>query len=636
MTGTLGNTPISVSGGTLSLQNTGAVSQNTITLPAGSSGVLAETASNAISGNTMLQLNGGTANLSQANNYTGITNFNAATLILGNSGALGSTSQVSINGSGTLQASTPLTLPSNIQFNFGQPWTISGANSITVSGPFTQWTTNTTLTSNITGGTLTLAGPVYLSNASTGHNLTIAGAGTTLVSGSIGNYNGTSPVSGGSLTYNGTGLLVLANSNTYTGATTVSGGTVTVAAGGAIGSGGGSAVSVNGGWLNVAGVNGLAVQAVSRSIRARPCSRLQQLHRRDQHQRHVAVAGPQRYRQLLRPGAQQRGRTAAPLQRQRRLQQSPDGIAPSATASINVNNLGGGSGTMTLNGGLSLMNTTSLTAPAQINITGGNSYVLSIPTLTISNSTSPRNSTYLDINPTTASVVLGGVTALTNGGGYDDRLTLDGTSTGNVVTGNLASATGGGYLYLAKAGTGTWTLTGASTYQGSTSITAGILNVQNNNALGSPAGGLTVGNGASLQIQTPNLVYGLTMTISGSGAAGATGALENVSGNNTLASLVILGSNATISSDAGGNLALTNTGSMTGSGYNLTLAGGGRRQHQQQHRHRLGRPDPDRRPLDPHRVEHVYRPDDDLLRRHAGHQRRRRAGQWQLHQHDQQ
>ena len=99
-----------------------------------------------------------------------------------------------------------------------------------------------------------MAGGLKLSNSTTAHSLTIAGSGTTYVSGPIADGNGSS---GGGLTYSGNGLLVFAGSNTYTGATTLASGTLQVASGGAIGSGGGSAVAVNGGLLNVVGANGL-------------------------------------------------------------------------------------------------------------------------------------------------------------------------------------------------------------------------------------------------------------------------------------------------------------------------------------------------------------------------------------------
>src|SRR5205085_7342286 len=64
------------------------------------------------------------------------------------------------------------------------------------------------------------------------------------------------------------------------------------------------------------------------------------------------------------------------------------------------------------------------------------------------------------------------------------------------------------------------------------------------------------------------------LTISGTGAAGQNGALVNVSGTNNFGGLLTLGAAATISSDSG-TLNLTNTGTITGATFGLTLTGAG-------------------------------------------------------------
>jgi autotransporter-associated beta strand protein len=104
VTGTLGNTPVSVSGGVLSLQNPGAVSQNTITV---SGGVLNQTVANAVSGTAVLALNGGVTTLSQANNYSGGTTVGSgATLVATNaSGSATGTTGVTVQSGGTLGGS---------------------------------------------------------------------------------------------------------------------------------------------------------------------------------------------------------------------------------------------------------------------------------------------------------------------------------------------------------------------------------------------------------------------------------------------------------------------------------------------------------------------------------------------------
>jgi len=121
-------------------------------------------------------------------------------------------------------------------------------------------------------------------------------------------------------------------------------------------------------------------------------------------------------------------------------------IATSATVGLDVNNNGSGSSnTLTLGGGIRLVMPSSTST---INITGGNSYVLNIPTLTIQQtSASPR----LTLNPTSASITIG--TLAYTFVGAAAFLNLDGTSTGNSI-----SVHTGTWLQIDKANTSTWTV----------------------------------------------------------------------------------------------------------------------------------------------------------------------------------
>jgi autotransporter-associated beta strand protein len=132
-----------------------------------------------------------------------------------------------------------------------------------------------------------------------------------------------------------------------------------------------------------------------------------------------------------------------------------------------------------------------------------------------------------------------------------------------------------GTASIAKTGTGTLALTGANTYTGATTVSAGILNIQNATALGTTASGTTVSSGATLQLQGGITVGAEALTISGTGASGQNGALVNVSGTNNYGGLLTLGAATTISSDDSGTLNLTNPGTITGATFGLTVTGSG-------------------------------------------------------------
>jgi autotransporter-associated beta strand protein len=147
-----------------------------------------------------------------------------------------------------------------------------------------------------------------------------------------------------------------------------------------------------------------------------------------------------------------------------------------------------------------------------------------------------------------------------------NALTVTGSS--NVIVTGVVSDIGG----LTKNGTGTLTLSGTNTYTGATTVSAGVLNIQNNTALGTGAASVT--SGATLQVQGGLTNVTNAITLNGLGAVGggglALGALDNLSGTNTISGAITLGGNTTINSDAG-TLNLT-TGGITGN-YNLTVGG---------------------------------------------------------------
>jgi autotransporter-associated beta strand protein len=146
--------------------------------------------------------------------------------------------------------------------------------------------------------------------------------------------------------------------------------------------------------------------------------------------------------------------------------------------------------------------------------------------------------------------------------------TLTGSS--YAVQSGSASAILGGTGTLTKTTAGTVTLTGANTYTGTTTISAGVLNIQNSAGLGTTAGSTTVNAGA-LQLQGGISVGAEALTLNGSGIS-SDGALRNISSNNSWSGNLTLASASSVASDSG---TLTLTGSITNGGFALTLDGVG-------------------------------------------------------------
>src|SRR5206468_37198 len=89
-----------------------------------------------------------------------------------------------------------------------------------------------------------------------------------------------------------------------------------------------------------------------------------------------------------------------------------------------------------------------------------------------------------------------------------------------------------------------------NTYAGLTTVSNGILSISHGSALGTTAAGTTVSSGASLELKGNIAVGAEALSITGTGFGG-TGALRNLSGNNSYGGTVTLTGAARIQSDAG-------------------------------------------------------------------------------------
>ncbi|MFN5332621.1 MAG: beta strand repeat-containing protein, partial [Bacteroidota bacterium] len=181
-------------------------------------------------------------------------------------------------------------------------------------------------------------------------------------------------------------------------------------------------------------------------------------------------------------------------------------------------------------------------------------------------------------SPTVGSIA-GGGTIRSSSGSSTPVLTTgsDGTSTtfsGVIENGSATSVS------LIKTGGGVLTLTGSSSYTGSTAINGGVINIQHANALG-VSSATTVASGATLQLQGGIAVGALPLALKGVGVS-SLGALRNISGNNTWGGTITTETPAVrINSDSGtltlsGSTAIsssTNIGVTFGGSGNVTVSG---------------------------------------------------------------
>src|SRR5262249_8341042 len=116
-----------------------------------------------------------------------------------------------------------------------------------------------------------------------------------------------------------------------------------------------------------------------------------------------------------------------------------------------------------------------------------------------------------------------------------------------------------------KTGTGTLVLATDNTYTGTTTVSAGILNIRSAGALPfSVFGSPTVKSGATLQLQALNGPVIVPLSLAGTGSNGG-GALENGAGNSQWIAEITLAADSRIAVDGPGDT-LTLTGGVHGPG----------------------------------------------------------------------
>ncbi len=522
----------------------------------------------------------GTLNLMSDNLYTGATTISGGILNIQDADALGAV------GAGTTVADgAQLQLQGGITYA-AEPLTINGNGGgtgalLNVSGN-NNWTGDITLASASTIGstadTLTISGAID----NGGNLLTVTGAGNSVIGGILSGAGG--------LTKTGAGTLTLTGANTYQGATTVSGGVVNVQNATALGDTGTGTTVDDGAQLQIEGNTAVGAEALTLNGNGGGTGAL------------LNVSGANSWAgDITLASASTIGSTAGTLTLNNidnggflltfagagnsvvdGIISGAGGLTKNDAGILTLTGVNTYQGLTTVSGGiLNIQNAAALgaigtgtvvDAGAQLQLQGG--IVYNAEPLTLNGdgggtgallNVSGANSWTGDITLASASTIgsTAGTLTLANIDNGGNLLTI--TGAGNSVIGGVLSGAGG----LTKTGAGTLTPTGANTYGGITTISAGIVNIQNATALGTTAGGTTVANGAQLQMQGGIAVAGEQLILNGTG--GGTGALLNVSGANNWTGDITLASASTIGSTAG-TLTLNN---IDNGGNALTFAGAG-------------------------------------------------------------
>ncbi len=227
----------------------------------------------------------------------------------------------------------------------------------------------------------------------------------------------------------------------------------------------------------------------------------------------------------------------------------------------------------------------------QLNVTAGANVTSGTPSITVAGITLGAGAITLPsiatVNPTTANLLVGTVTA-TGAAANPKTLNLDGTSSGNQVTGVISN--GVTPVAILKTNSSTWTLSGDNTYTGPTTVSGGTLALSTattNNIASSPTINLSSGTSV-LDVTGVTGSGGFTLaagqqlsgigTVNGSVAASSTSIVApgNSAGNLTFANGVDLSAGGVYSWELGA-LSTSNPGTdfdtITVSGGNLALAG---------------------------------------------------------------
>jgi autotransporter-associated beta strand protein len=540
-----------------------------------------QTLSGVISGTGALTKNGsGTLTLSNINTYTGGTTVNAGTLSLATAGANGTIrGNLTINQGARVDANA-----TNWSLGYGgtQNFLGNSVSAITINGGTLNFTDTTSdggivaATTVLTGGTISSAGTFAFLSTLT-YNQTVqslaSASRSTIASGialrmnfspSIGNLifdvaSGTTSdgidlqvnggiinattQGGGNIVKSGSGKLLLAGNNTYTGTTTINAGTIEIGAAGRLGAGTYSQNITNNGTLVYSGTNAQTLSGV--------------------------ISGTGNLTQ-----------NASSTLTLSNASNSYTGLTTvnAGTLALGANqNLGAITGTGALNLSSYTLTTNASTNTTFSGVISGTGALTKNGTGTLTlNATNAYTGT-TTINTGTLQIASAG---LLGSGNYSGNIAnsgsfVFGSNSNQTLSGNI-SGTGS----LTKNGSGVLTLTGTSSFNGATTINSGTLVVNGsaaNSAVTIASGGILGGNGTvgALTVQSggrvgPGNSAGnlnvSTLTLEGGG--GYNWEIANVSGTQgTHWDLITVGGGtgaATINATSGNKFTIYISGNPTG------------------------------------------------------------------------
>ena len=356
----------------------------------------------------------------------------------------------------------------------GQNVTIGGASTLTLAGNTINGTAGLgLLVDNTSAFTLTINCPLLLGATQSWANnssnlLTIGGAVNLSTFGLTVNGSGSTTISGaisgtGSLTKSGSGVLTLSGSSSYSGGTTINGGTLKISSSANLGSVV-AALTINAGTLEIA-------------------------------------AGFSTLRDFS-------------------LENSSSTIQIDASQTCTISGIVSGSGALNKTGsgtlvlsGLDTFSGGTVVSAGTLQLGIVNS-LLSTGSLLVSGGT-------LDLQSFNQSV---GTVTLTSGTISSSTGVLTGSSFAlqSGTIGAIIAGTGS----VTKSTSGTVVLSGGNLYTGATLVNAGTLQINTNGALGTTLNGTTVASGAALKLNNVNYSTAEPLTLNGSGISGG-GALTN-------------------------------------------------------------------------------------------------------------